>query len=510
MHPLQARHRSIEQYDLVDSVEEACARLAEHGPRARLIAGGTDLMLELERGGRSDVRRLIDVSRVQGASDIVVSSDTIALGFATTHAQVVGSRAVVEDALPLAQASAEVGSPQLRNRATVVGNLVTASPANDTISALMALDAAVLVRSSTTTRTLSVGDLYTGFRTTALRPDEMVTQVSIPRPPAGLDRRGMFAKLGLRSAQSISVVHLGVVVDFGDASDLRIVTRARVVLGSLAATVARFEAIEALITGRPLDDAVIDEAVDTVRSLIRPISDVRATAEYRTDVTGTVLARTLRALAANRHRERWRDDAPRLSGWRGRPRADGITTPVLPATVGDCDPITVSVNGVPISAAIRPSDTLLDWLREKAHFAGGDGARIGNTVGDTLTGTLTGTKEGCAEGECGACTVLMDGAAVLSCLVPAAGAAGSEVTTVEGLAADGDLHPVQDAFIQCGAVQCGFCTPGFLMSAAALLDECPTPTAEQVTAGLAGNLCRCTGYYSIVAAVVRASGVVAS
>ena len=493
MHPLQARHRSLDRYDLVDSIEAACELLAEYGPRARLIAGGTDLMLELDRGSRVDVRHLIDVSRVAGSSDIAFSAEEITLGFGTTHAQVIGSRAAVEDALPLAQACAEVGSPQLRNRATVVGNLVTASPANDTISALMALDAEMLVRSSTTTRTLLIRDLYTGFRTTALRPDEMVTRVSIPRPPAGLDRRGMFAKLGLRSAQSISVVHMGIVVDFGDPSDPQIVTRARVVLGSLGATVAHFEAIEELITGRRLDDAAIDEATEAVRSIIKPISDVRATAEYRTDVTGTVLARTLRALASNRHRERWRDDVPQLSGWRGRATVEKLSTLALPVSFGDDSSITVSVNGVPINAPASASDTLLDWLRERAHFASADD-------------TLTGSKEGCGEGECGACTVLMDGAAVLSCLMPVAGAAGSNVTTIEGLETEGSLHPVQEAFIECGAVQCGFCTPGFLMSAAALLEECPEPTPEQVTAGLAGNLCRCTGYYSIVAAVRRAAG----
>jgi len=148
--------------------------------------------------------------------------------------------------------------------------------------------------------------------------------------------------------------------------------------------------------------------------------------------------------------------------------------------------LTMRLNGEEMTVHVKPDALLLDVLRD-------------------IFG-LMGTKEACGQGECGACTVLLDGDPVTSCLVPALKAQGREVQTVEGLASAGELHPLQKAFIEHGAVQCGFCTPGMLMSAKALLDRNPHPSEAEIKEAISGNLCRCTGYVNIVQAIKAARG----
>jgi len=143
-----------------------------------------------------------------------------------------------------------------------------------------------------------------------------------------------------------------------------------------------------------------------------------------------------------------------------------------------------TLNGEPMEIAVSPSDMLVDVLRDKLE--------------------LTGTKKGCGKGECGACTVIMNGKAVASCLVPALKAIDAEIETIEGVA-NGEAHPLQETFMDLGAVQCGFCTPGMIMSSKALLDDKPQPTKSEIREAIAGNICRCTGYVKIEEAVEAAA-----
>ncbi len=147
--------------------------------------------------------------------------------------------------------------------------------------------------------------------------------------------------------------------------------------------------------------------------------------------------------------------------------------------------ISLQVNGETYEVAVEPHWTLLETVRDELR--------------------LTGSKEGCGTGDCGACTMMVGGRLITSCLMLAPEAEGSAVLTIEGLSRDGDLHPIQQAFIDCGGVQCGFCTPGMIMAAKALLDRNPSPTLAEVREGLEGNLCRCTGYTKIYEAVLAAA-----
>jgi carbon-monoxide dehydrogenase medium subunit len=328
----------------------------------------------------------------------------------------------------------------------------------------------VRLRSLRGERVVPVEQFITGFRTVDLAADEMVVGVDVPT--LGAIGRGLYAKVGNRSQQAISVVHAAVVVHV--AADGTTVTHARVAMGSVAATIVRLLEVEAQLLSGGLTADSIAAAAALASQSVHPISDVRATADYRSDIVPVVVQRMLTALRDGRSLP-----PPATAPHLRTPQR----TPAAPAS-GDGSAVQVSVNGRHVQAP-HHGLTLLDWLRDEA------GA--------------TGTKEGCAEGECGACTVLMDGEAVLSCLVPAARADATDVVTVEGLATDGELSPVQQAYVECGGVQCGFCTPGFLVASTALLAECPQPTREQVVQGLSGNLCRCTGYRGIFEAVEQAA-----
>jgi xanthine dehydrogenase iron-sulfur cluster and FAD-binding subunit A len=350
----------------------------------------------------------------------------------------------------------------------------------------------VILASLRGTRRVALQDFYTGVRKTVLQPDEMLVEIAFPALKAG--QRGTFLKLGLRRAQAISLVNTAVVLDLDGSR----VNSAVITLGAVAPTIVHAPQAEAYLAGRELTDEVIDHATGLAADASRPIDDIRGSAAYRKAMVRVLVLRSLRSLRAGQE-QLLVPETPVLL-------ATPIRTPdISPRLSGDS--IHTKINGREYTFTTGHEKSLLRLLREEAG--------------------LTGTKEGCAEGECGACTVFLDGRAVMACLVPAPRADGAEIVTVEGLGtldsgglplgsteplgttqqapAALKLHPVQQAFIDDGAVQCGYCTPGFIMSAAKLLEERPHPGRDEITQAISGNLCRCTGYYKIVQAIEDAA-----
>jgi carbon-monoxide dehydrogenase medium subunit len=454
-------------------VAETLDLLAQWEGRARIIAGGTDLVLELKEGRRS-AACLVDVTHIPGLDEISLENGAIRLGPLVTHSRAVASSLLLEKAFPLPGACWQVGSTQIRNCATIAGNLVFASPAGDTIPPLWALGASVTLASRAGgLREVPFEEFFLGVQRTALQPDEML--LSIQFPALQSNERGTFLKLGLRQAQAIAVVNVAVILGF----DGEIISRARIALGSVAPVIIRATEAEESLVGQPLVDEVITQAGELSMASARPIDDIRGSAAYRRAMVRVLTMRALRQLQEGTERQGWPDRRPSLSGIddQGVPvQETSLITHQMPD-----DPLEFTLNGHPASVRGAHNKTLLQVLRQDLR--------------------LMGTKEGCAEGECGSCTILLDGEPVLSCLLPAMRAQGRSVTTIEGLAHNEENHPLVQAFVEEGAVQCGYCIPGFVVSARALLDRNPRPNGGEIREAITGNLCRCGNYAKIIEAI---------
>jgi len=465
-----------DEYHNVDSADEAISLLTRMGDQARIVAGATDLMLEIERGNRKGITTLIDISRAADLEQITLDADEIIhIGPMVTHNQCVGSKLIQERAFPLAQAAFSVGSPQIRNRGTIAGNIITASPANDTISPLMALDANLTLRSKSGNRVIPMKEFYKGVRQTQLKPDEMLVDISFPAMKT--NQRGLFIKLGLRKAQAVSVINVTIILTMSN----KLVEQATITLGAVAPTIIHATKSEEALIGSNLREDIIVKASQLAAQAAHPIDDIRSSLEYRREAVKVCVERGLTVLSQQDKQMVTFPETPILL-W-------GNTVPRSYPEMYVCNfqkenlPIMTRINGQIFTFYKGQNKSLLRLLREDAG--------------------LIGTKEGCTEGECGACTVFLDGKAVMSCLIPAPRAHHADIVTIEGISKDGQLHPLQQAFITEGAVQCGYCTPGFIMAGVKLIEERNDLSYQQIQQGLTGNLCRCTGYYKIIKAVER-------
>lgn len=452
-------HRATSVAHAVDML----ARHAEADEEGKVIAGGQSLTALMNlRLARPD--HLIDVSGVAELHRIVDDAQGVRIGSMVTQAEALADRAVALEVPLLSAAIAHIGHTHIRNRGTVGGSIAHADPAAELPVVALALDAELVVVGPAGRRTIAAEDFFDGPFMTALGPSDLLVDVVVaemqPRHDGGQVEWG-FEELARREGDFAMVLVATVVWRDAHGS----VTDARVALGGVAATPVRSPAAEAELIGSAGGAADVTRAAAAAAAAINPTSDVHSTAAYRRDMVEVLVRRAL--THARQHRVEPHDSHPALDT-------------VSPGTG------TVVVNGTIRSVERVPHRRLLaDWLRDHEG--------------------LTGTHLGCEHGVCGACTVLLDGKPVRSCLMFAAQAEGHDVTTIEGVGTPDDLHPVQEAFRTCHGLQCGFCTPGMVLTTIDLLHRIPDPTEQQVREELSGNICRCTGYVKIIEAVQHAS-----
>ena len=265
-------------YYSVTTVDEVLQILADKGDKARIVAGATDLILEIERGVRRGIETLIDVTRIPDLDKIVLDDQGwIHLGPTVTHNDCVASNLIRQYAFPLAQATFQVGAPQIRNRGTITGNLVTASPANDSIPPLMVLGAQVTLRSLNGERVVALKDFYTGVRGTVMQADEMLVDISFPIMKS--NQRGNFIKLSLRRAQAISLVNAAVNLTMNEDALARSgtvkVIDVKIALGAVAPTIIFAQNAQDYLNGKELNEQTINRCAELAMHDAKPIDDLR-------------------------------------------------------------------------------------------------------------------------------------------------------------------------------------------------------------------------------------------
>ncbi len=481
MNEMTNSHILVQEFDYLrpTSVKDAIAMLDKYGDSARVFAGGTDLLVQMKME-RFAPQHLIHIQDVTGLGGITTSAGTVRIGAGTTIWALRNDARIRALYPALADACASFSTTQVQLMGTVGGNLCNASPASDSAPPLLAFAAQAVIEGPGGEKRLALEEFFRGPGKTALQRGELLVGVVIPRPPPGTG--SAFLKMSRVSADIAKANAAAVLMREGER-----IVRCRLAFGSVAPTPVRAPKAEALLAGQAFHSDLVAEAASMASEEVVPIDDVRSTAWYRRQVVKAMAQDALQLAwdrAALEAPAAFAEDAARLeakaTGRAAKP-ASGVH-----ALATEQSPIELLVNGVRHSLSVRPNELLLNVLREKLE--------------------LTGSKYGCGIGECSACTVQMDGVPVLSCLVLAIAAQGKEIVTVEGLRrADGTLDPLQEAFIEHAGFQCGYCTPGMLMTARALLAENPSPSEEQVREYLKGNICRCTGYASIVRSVMGAA-----
>ena len=497
------------EYFAPENLAAALQIFSDFGQEARPIAGGTDLLLQM-RLGEITPRALVNLTRVTELRDSPAPSGSpYFLAALTTLQELCQSESIRIRFPALAKAAATMASVQVRNLATVGGNLCHAAPSADLAPPLLVLGAEARIVGPRGERRLPLESFFLSPGLTALGPDDLLLGLELPDPVG----HSLYLKHSPRASMDIAIVGLAVSLERMDGRCATV----RIALGAVAPTPMRAVAAEAELVGQRLTPERIDRAARAAAAEASPIDDVRASAWYRRRIVEVLTRRALTSLAETPltmdDGPRAVDDGPRTVDDRRR-TVDDRARKESDGRESDIDRPSSSVHR-PSSSVHRPSSSVhrlsSSVLRRLTLNVNAEPHELlcdpRWSLLDVLRGPLElrGTHRGCDSGRCGACTVILDRRPVPACLMLALACEGSEVLTVEGVAANGSLHPVQRALVEHGGIQCGFCTPGMVMAAVALLQRIPNAGPQDIRSSLAGNLCRCTGYVKIVEAVAAAA-----
>ena len=485
-----------------ESVEDAVRLLQEH-PEAQIIAGGSDVLVQIREGKRAG-KELVSIYGIDAMRGVTLDEEgAIRIGSLTSFSHIAASPIIRELIPVLGEAVSLVGGPQIRNIGTIGGNTCNGVTSADSASTLVAWDAVVELTGPEGVRRVPLPEFYIKAGKVDLRPGEIQTAILIPKA-AYEGYTGNYIKYAMREAMDIATLGCSVNVSLSD--DKKTIRDVRIAYGVAGPVPMRAPTAEARAKGREVSAETIKAFAEAVLEDIHPRDSWRAAKAFREHIAVEMAKRALtksielaRASGKpqSKETEKAQTSAALLNKSEGlcvdstqrpevSPRPEALHAPVSSPKpeAPRYKLIRCTINGKPREAMIDVRASLTDLLRNDFR--------------------LTSVKKGCEVGECGACNVLVDGECFNSCIYLAVWADGRDILTLEGLEGpNGELSDIQQAFIDEAAVQCGFCTPGAIMSAVEILNEGRELSDEEIRIRMSGHLCRCTGYENIMRAVKK-------
>ena len=473
------------------SVDDA-VRLLQEYPQAQVIAGGSDVLVQM-REGKCAGAELVSIYGLDELRGVTIEEDgTIRIGSLTSFSHITKDPIIQKYINVLGEAVDMVGGPQIRNIGTIGGNTCNGVTSADSASTLFAWDAVIELTGPDGIRRIPIKAFYIKAGKVDLRPGEIQTAILIPRE-AYEGYEGHYIKYAMRNAMDIAT--LGCSVNVKLSEDKKTFTDIRIAYGVAGPVPMRAVHAEAAGRGLKVTEENIGKIGDTVLEDVTPRDSWRASKAFREHISKLLCKRALRE-AVRRAGGMTVEQAPAVSNSRTvetlekKEQTDVSSGASRHTIMTDSESgkqyklVRCRINGVERETMVDVRASLTDMLRNDY--------------------SLTSVKKGCEVGECGACNVMIDGECYNSCIYLAVWADGKEIRTVEGLMGpNGELSDIQQAFIDEAAVQCGFCTPGVIMSAVEILESGKEYTRDELRKLLSGHLCRCTGYENILNAVEK-------